>query len=80
MTDGFCVPKYKPDCGCWVAARAAIQGIMNQADPAFAEAWTISHKAFLEKDKADPRKILDAVCQSILTREDELTKEMAPKP
>lgn len=67
MTDGFCNPKFKPDCRCWSAARAAIDGVKNQADPALDEAWPHMW------DKHERRARLEQLCSAIKNGEDELT-------
>lgn len=67
LTDGFCGPKNKPDCRCWIAARAAVQGLEIQADPALEEAWP----SMWNKDERRTR--LNQLCKTILTKEDELT-------
>jgi hypothetical protein len=75
LTDGFCGPAHKPKCRCWDAARAAVQGLKNQANPSLVPGWEVTHAAYLARDKADPRKVIEAVCDGILARRDELTKE-----
>lgn len=67
MTDGFCGPKHKPDCRCWRAARAAVNGLSLQANPCLAEAWP---RMWNEDER---RANLDALVDAILTKEDELT-------
>lgn len=67
LTDGFCIPKNKPDCRCWTAARAAVEGLGNQANPCLDEAWP-------RMWNTDERRAnLNALCKAILTKEDELT-------
>lgn len=67
LTDGFCGPKNKPDCRCWIAARAAVNGFSNQSDPALQEAWPHMW------DKNERRARLNQLCNAILRSEDELT-------
>lgn len=67
LTDGFCGPKNKPDCRCWIAARAAVQGLMNQANPVIDEAWP-------RMWNTDERRAnLNALVKAILSKDDELT-------
>jgi hypothetical protein len=79
LTDGFCIPNRNPRCRCWDVARAAVRGVMNQSNPAMFPGWEVTHAAFRAKDKADPRNVLNALCEGILTHEDDLTLE-APTP
>lgn len=68
LTDGFCGPRSRPDCRCWTAARAALQGIENQADPVLADAWpNLSEEA--------RRAMLQSLVGAIRLRADELTQE-----
>jgi hypothetical protein len=67
LTDGFCGPKNKPDCRCWIAARAAMNGIINQANPCLLEAWP---RMFNDDER---RGNLNMLVKAILTKEDELT-------
>lgn len=66
LTDGFCGPKNRPDCRCWVAARAALEGVRAQANPVLSEAWPAL---------PDPRDHLEALVDAIRYREDDLTRE-----
>lgn len=76
LTDGFCSPRNKPDCRCWTAARAAVNGLENQSDPALKEAWPdVSQGDGDTRDNAARRARLNALCKAILSREDELTEE-----
>lgn len=67
LTDGFCGPKHRPDCRCWIAARAAVNGLSNQANPCLQEAWP---RMFNEDER---RGNLNMLVKAILTKEDELT-------
>jgi len=67
LTDGFCGPKNKPDCRCWTAARAAMDGLKLQANPCLQEAWP---RAFNDDER---RGNLNLLVRAILTKDDELT-------
>jgi hypothetical protein len=67
LTDGFCGPKNRPDCRCWTAARAAVNGLSNQANGCLDEAWP--HAWNTDERRAN----LDSLVRSILTKDDELT-------
>jgi hypothetical protein len=68
LTDGFCAPKNRPDCRCWIAARAAVQGLENQADPCLEEAWP--------NESTEARRArLWSLIRAIRNRHDELTEE-----
>ncbi len=67
LTDGFCGPKQRPDCRCWIAARAAVNGLSNQANPCLLEAWP---RQFNDDER---RGNLNMLVKAILMKEDELT-------
>lgn len=67
LTDGFCGPKNRPGCRCWLAARAAVQGLQNQANACIDEAWPRMWNT------DERRSNLDALAKAIITAEDELT-------
>lgn len=66
MTDGFCGPQDKPDCRCWIAAQAAVQGLANQSNPCLKEAWP-------SLGEYEARERLDALVKAIREKSDELT-------
>lgn len=68
LTDGFCGPKHRSDCRCWTAARAALQGLSQQANPCLAEAWP-------EATEDERRARLDDLVRAIRTKQDGLTLE-----
>lgn len=78
LTDGFCSPKHNQDCRCWIAARAAVNGLSNQATPCLQEAWP---RMFNDDER---RGNLNLLIKSILAKDDELTAmhraEAAPVP
>lgn len=67
LTDGFCGPKNKPDCRCWIAARAAVNGLSNQATPCLQDAWP---RMFNDDER---RGNLNLLIKAILSKDDELT-------
>lgn len=67
LTDGFCGPKNKPDCRCWIAARAAVNGLSNQANQCLADAWP---RQFNDDER---RSNLNLLVKAILSKDDELT-------
>jgi hypothetical protein len=70
LTDGFCGPQNRPDCRCWTAARAAVQGLENQSDPALEAAWPLL-------GREERRGRLNALVEAIKYKKDELTDEHA---
>lgn len=71
LTDGFCGPKYRPDCRCWIAARVAVRGLMHQADPCLEQAFA-SYSSISTEAR---RSIVESLGRAILERRDELTAE-----
>lgn len=69
LTDGFCGPKNRPDCRCWTAARVALQGLSQQANPCLADAWPDL------TNEEDRRDRLNDLVRAIRDRQDELTAE-----
>lgn len=67
LTDGFCGPKNRPDCRCWIAARAAVDGLRNQSKPCLQEAWP---RMFNDDER---RGNLNLLVKAILSKDDELT-------
>lgn len=72
LTDGFCSPRHDPDCRCWRAARAAVEGLHSQSDPALQRAWP-------RMGREDRRAHLNWLCESTLRHKDELS-EPAKEP
>lgn len=68
LTDGFCGPEHRPDCRCWIAARAALQGLRNQSDPCLEDAWPT-----MPKEGRRPR--MEALCDAIGLKQDDLTEQ-----
>lgn len=66
LTDGFCMPTWKISCRCWRLARLAVAGVRNQANPVLAEAWP-------DMTEGEARARLNALCDAISLRVDELT-------
>jgi hypothetical protein len=74
LTDGFCAPKHKPDCRCWAAARAAMEGLRSQSNPCLDEAWP---RQFNTDER---RGNLNLLVKAILNKEDELTAMHRAEP
>ena len=61
LTDGFCMPRNKPDCRCHSLAKAVTAELRRLPDPCFRAGWEVTHKAYVRHDKADPRDVLNAL-------------------
>lgn len=74
LTDGFCGPRNRPGCRCWKLARLAIRGLRTTSNPALRDAWP-EYREDDMRDEAIMRGKLDALCNAILNKRDELTVE-----
>ncbi len=64
MTDGFCLPRNKPQCRCWKLARAVYRTIGDAPNPVLQEGWKVTDRYWEAKDKADPAKVLEAMLRA----------------
>lgn len=61
LTDGFCAPHNKLDCQCWRLAKEIERWLMEPHGQAIHAGWLVTHKAYIERDKADPVAVLRAM-------------------
>jgi len=64
MTDGFCMPSHKPTCRCWGVARAVYRTMLDAPNPVVSAGWNVTDAAYSNKDKANPRAVLEAMLRA----------------